>query len=355
MYQQNVTLGPGTGTFASHTFEILIMLLGAFLLGLWLGWVLWNRYKQEADRLMLENQGLQAASTNLNTELGTLKSRFSTLDNERADLAARILIAEEENNDLRSRVESMSQKIADISSENRQLNTELHLNTGEAATITALSETSTTPEELSIGNTQEPALENDLVIAPGTAPSVTLSLEMQDTTSTVSIQKPADTTSGISLETDNFVPVMEDHHPNFEVAATESTAREVFIPTVTDHFSDEAFEALTRNSLAPLSDEVIGETTPSILTALQQDDLKIVEGIGPKIEQLLFNAGIHTYSELAAAPVSRLKEILSEAGSRYAMHDPGTWSAQSLLAANGEWENLKAYQEFLDAGKRPNS
>jgi hypothetical protein len=35
------------------------------------------------------------------------------------------------------------------------------------------------------------------------------------------------------------------------------------------------------------------------------------------------------------------------------MHDPGTWSAQSLLAANGEWENLKAYQEFLNAGKRP--
>jgi hypothetical protein len=47
MFEQQVTLGPGTGTFTQHTLEILIMLLGAFLLGVWLGWMLWNKYKQE--------------------------------------------------------------------------------------------------------------------------------------------------------------------------------------------------------------------------------------------------------------------------------------------------------------------
>lgn len=38
MYEQNVTLGPGTGTFTQHTFEILIMLLSipAWLVA-WLG------------------------------------------------------------------------------------------------------------------------------------------------------------------------------------------------------------------------------------------------------------------------------------------------------------------------------
>ena len=51
MFEQAINEGPGTGSFATHTFEILIMLLGAFLLGLWLGWTLWNRNRQMAEKL----------------------------------------------------------------------------------------------------------------------------------------------------------------------------------------------------------------------------------------------------------------------------------------------------------------
>ena len=68
---------------------------------------------------------------------------------------------------------------------------------------------------------------------------------------------------------------------------------------------------------------------------------------------LMFQSGIFTYQQLAETPVEDIRTILSNAGSRFAMHDPGTWSAQALLAANGEWDNLKAYQDFLNAGKRP--
>ena len=101
--------------------------------------------------------------------------------------------------------------------------------------------------------------------------------------------------------------------------------------------------------------EVENEPKSVVATVIAgpRDDLKIVEGIGPKIEELLFNAGVTTYGQLAATSVQQLKDILADAGARFAMHDPGTWSAQALLAANGEWENLKAYQDFLNAGKRP--
>ncbi len=87
--------------------------------------------------------------------------------------------------------------------------------------------------------------------------------------------------------------------------------------------------------------------------AVAADDLKVVEGIGPKIQELLNSNGINTFAELSTTSVARLKEILDTAGGRFAIHDPGTWPAQALLAANGEWENLKAYQGFLNAGKRP--
>lgn len=81
------------------------------------------------------------------------------------------------------------------------------------------------------------------------------------------------------------------------------------------------------------------------------NDLKIVEGIGPKIEQLLKNAGINTWAELANAPVDRLKEILSEAGDRYRLADPTTWSQQAALARDSKWGELKEYQDFLSGGR----
>lgn len=87
------------------------------------------------------------------------------------------------------------------------------------------------------------------------------------------------------------------------------------------------------------------------LGKIKQDDLKIVEGIGPKIEGLLNAAGINTWAELAAASVDRLKEILAEAGERYRLAVPNTWPKQAQLANEGKWEELKKWQEELDGGK----
>lgn len=81
------------------------------------------------------------------------------------------------------------------------------------------------------------------------------------------------------------------------------------------------------------------------------EDLKVVEGIGPKIEGLLKEAGIRNWSDLAAAPVDRLREILSDAGDKYRLADPGTWPRQAELAAAGNWSELSEYQDRLKGGK----
>jgi large subunit ribosomal protein L27 len=81
------------------------------------------------------------------------------------------------------------------------------------------------------------------------------------------------------------------------------------------------------------------------------DDLKKVEGIGPKIEQLLHDKGILTFNDLAAASVESVRAILAEAGPRYTIHDPGTWGKQAEMAAAGKWDELKAWQKELDGGK----
>ena len=90
---------------------------------------------------------------------------------------------------------------------------------------------------------------------------------------------------------------------------------------------------------------------PKSATPGKADDLKKIEGIGPKIAEHLNAAGILTFEDLAKAEVSAIQEVLNNAGKRYAIHDPGTWPMQSELAAAGKWDELKVLQDKLDGGK----
>jgi predicted flap endonuclease-1-like 5' DNA nuclease len=82
------------------------------------------------------------------------------------------------------------------------------------------------------------------------------------------------------------------------------------------------------------------------------DDLELIEGIGPKIAQLLHAKGIVTFAQLADTPTARIREILDEAGPNYRIADPGTWPEQADLAARNRWTTLRALQDVLDAGVR---
>jgi len=81
------------------------------------------------------------------------------------------------------------------------------------------------------------------------------------------------------------------------------------------------------------------------------DDLKKIEGIGPKAAEALTNAGIDTFAKLAKADPANIKEILTTASSRLAHLEPGTWPQQSQLAADEKWDELKVLQDKLDGGK----
>ena len=82
------------------------------------------------------------------------------------------------------------------------------------------------------------------------------------------------------------------------------------------------------------------------------NDLKIIEGIGPKIEGLLKAGGINTWKDLSNASVDKLKLILLNAGNRYRLADPATWPIQAGMANRKEWTKLKEYQDLLEGGKR---
>ena len=78
------------------------------------------------------------------------------------------------------------------------------------------------------------------------------------------------------------------------------------------------------------------------------DDLKKIEGIGPKIASTLVEAGIATYADLAKAKPEAISEIISDVRGN---HVTDTWPAQAQLAADGKWDELKKWQDELDGGK----
>ncbi|WP_040252639.1 50S ribosomal protein L21 [Psychroserpens mesophilus] len=80
------------------------------------------------------------------------------------------------------------------------------------------------------------------------------------------------------------------------------------------------------------------------------DDLKKIEGAGPKAAEALVNAGYETFAKVAKAKPEELSAVLSEASSRLAHIVTDTWPKQAKLAADGKWDELKELQDKLDGG-----
>jgi large subunit ribosomal protein L21 len=97
--------------------------------------------------------------------------------------------------------------------------------------------------------------------------------------------------------------------------------------------------------------ETPAEKAPKAKAAKKGDDLKLIEGIGPKAAEVLVAAGIDTFAKLAATSAEKVKEILDVAEAKVQHLDPTTWAQQSQLAADGKMDELKKLQDELNGGK----
>ncbi|GGM82378.1 hypothetical protein GCM10010967_12560 [Dyadobacter beijingensis] len=102
----------------------------------------------------------------------------------------------------------------------------------------------------------------------------------------------------------------------------------------------------------PIATNASKTVYPNISPDHAPDDLKIIEGIGPKIEEILNNAGIHTYEQLIETPVLRTAGYLKKAGPRYQLHDPSSWPEQAALAKQQKWEELEKLKLKLISGRQ---
>lgn len=99
--------------------------------------------------------------------------------------------------------------------------------------------------------------------------------------------------------------------------------------------------------------EIPGQESASpVIAAIvaDPDDLKIIEGIGPRSAQALLEAGVLTFKKLATMDADAIHGVLSAAGVRVPY--PETWPEQATLAAAGDWDALKELQGNLKGGRR---
>jgi large subunit ribosomal protein L21 len=97
---------------------------------------------------------------------------------------------------------------------------------------------------------------------------------------------------------------------------------------------------------AEVIEETVAEDAPK--AEAKADNLTKIEGIGPKIAETLAAAGVASYADLAAKTAEEIAEIIKDVRGK---HVPDTWPKQAAMAAEGKWDELKAWQDELDGGK----
>ena len=166
MFEQAVTAGPGTATYTQHTFEILIMLLGAFLLGLWLGWLLWSKYKQQFETLSLENQSLRGSLSTINTDLSLAHNKTEMLAIAQDELVAEKTDLEKSYEELHAQKDHLETNLATIQESKAELeNTLAHATASTPESAAVPIEIVHSPIDLHV---------EDLVV--GTAPQLDLAV-----------------------------------------------------------------------------------------------------------------------------------------------------------------------------------
>ena len=84
---------------------------------------------------------------------------------------------------------------------------------------------------------------------------------------------------------------------------------------------------------------------PQLPKLVEADDLRKIDGIGPKIAEILTKAGLDTFEQLAATTPEYLKTILEAAGQYYTRFDPESWPKQANFALHNGWEALEKWQK----------
>lgn len=327
--------------------KFLASLLGAFALGFFLAWWLWKKYKDLVDGLERENASLRAQLTDKEKDAASFRYQIGELEREESGLKSSLRQCEADKAILSSKVTKLEDDLGNI-----QANAGAS-DLGETALgfVAGGAMAEDKKEEILVGGINYAGMfQNDnLQIVEGIGPKIEQLLKNNNIT----------TWAGLAASpVDGLKKILTEAGPNYRIHNPKTWSEQAKLAANGDwkalyeyqKFLDTGRETTgdfdTPAKIEKLATKILGFTN-------KPDDLKIVEGIGPKIEQLLKAEGINNWSDLAQTKVEDIQKILDKAGSRYKLANPETWPKQAELAAANNWAELKEYQDFLSGGNTP--
>lgn len=394
---------------------LLVFMLLSFLIGFVLAWIMWGgrarRAEQEVARLRNELEQLQGKVADLTEQLelkdadlaramreaDEARTQLEALGLEKGELEAENLILRQKLEKQQATIRSLEQTLEDLNDQivglktkNRQLTEQIEreevasnllaeMQSSHQALINRLAELETRFRELDEKNRE---LSERLVQMLGSAQPLGAAVEPTPIAEPVVADMPPE----VAQARQHVIEAVREKLPKVEEGQQddltlirgigpfiERKLNELGIFTYEQvaALDDELIEQLTvaieffpgrikrddwvgqARRLATIKKENPGALSAEALFPDNPEDLTIIEGIGPKIAELLKENGIRTWEDLAAAPVERLRHILEEAGGIFKQHDPATWPMQAQLAVKRDWSKLKEYQDYLVGGKEP--
>lgn len=307
-----------------------------FLLGLLAGWAIWSKYKSMvAD--------LEARISDLKGKISGLEGDLATCNSKRADAESELAL-------VKGRIRELETELAGI----KASATLEDADPSVVATGIAAAAAGETSDESPVGAGGDTSIyaaikEDNLQVVEGIGPKMEEVLKENgvSTLGQLAGMNKGEIDAILAKYGNKYTRIIDPTTwPQQAALANEDKWEELIV---------------MQKSLDTGRSDRIGGTTDSkvekllikmgVLKKYKQDDLKAVEGIGPKIESLLHDAGIKTWRGLAETPVEKIQSVLDAAGSRYKLADPATWPKQAEMAADGKWKELKEYQDFLQGGR----
>lgn len=337
MFQQSVFEGPGTAAFSSHMWEVLLMLTGAFILGYLLRYFLGAKWRNRVAELESENTQLKAKIQSLSNDLDDCSNTRLKYKGEIAALKTNVARLEREALEAPVPVppEMPEPSIEPVA----------------IAAVPITEEPSSTEHADERINFGAAFNEDNLQIVEGIGPKIEQLLKNAGIASWKTLS---------NTESARLREVLDEAGPRYKIHNPKTWPKQAGMANTSD------WEKLVEYQRFLGGGKETGKGTGSGISKVEKlavkklgitlykpDDLKAVEGIGPKTEALLKANGIGNWQDLANTSVNRLQDILTAAGDRFRLVEPGTWPEQANLAAAGEWKRLEALQDMLDGGKKP--
>ncbi|MEZ4896404.1 MAG: helix-hairpin-helix domain-containing protein [Saprospiraceae bacterium] len=299
-----------------------LMWLLPFLIGLLLGWLIWGRYQRLLRQAEEDLAACRKKSKQLEDDLAECRKAYTSLENENATLRGRI----------REMEAAASKPKASLAS-------------AATGAISALAATG----EVKRGSSNRYAAftEDNLQVIEGIGPKMdeVLKANAIRTWGQLAAQTPEGLRAILDKSGSRYQIIDPTTWPDQAALANKGAWDDLIAMQKSLDTGRDTNTGQTDSKVEKLLIKM------GLLRKFAKDDLKIVEGIGPKIEGLLHDAGIKTWEALANTSVDKIQQILDAAGDRYNLADPGTWPKQARLAHESNWVELDKYQEYLQGGK----